>query len=184
MSDTQPQPRFTPPPQGRRQPGWKVWCTRQALRALGWRIRGNMPIQFWRTTLVVYAPLPWQLNALRMAMPIQTARLAIDEVSPRRWAQAISQHIDNRQATAVHLDPNLSQLEDIVTAARSAKTRITCAHGMPNENSFTSTPIQDLSFPDRDLHYIRRYFGYFSQQMIDIWLGLISTRCSQFGIQR
>ena len=165
MSDTQPQPRFTPPPQGRRQPGWKVWCTRQALRALGWRIRGNMPIQFWRTTLVVYAPLPWQLNALRMAMPIQTARLAIDEVSPRRWAQAISQHIDNRQATAVHLDPNLSQLEDIVTAARSAKTRITlCAWDAHRKFVHIHAPFKTSPFPDRDLHYIRRYFGYFSQQ--------------------
>ena len=165
MSDTQPQPRFTPPPQGRRQPGWKVWCTRQALRALGWRIRGNMPIQFWRTTLVVYAPLPWQLNALRMAMPIQTARLAIDEVSPRRWAQAISQHIDNRQATAVHLDPNLSQLEDIVTAARSAKTRITlCAWDAQRKFVHIHAPFKTSPFPDRDLHYIRRYFGYFSQQ--------------------
>ena len=165
MSDTQPQPRFTPPPQGRRQPGWKVWCTRQALSALGWRIRGNMPIQFWRTTLVVYAPLPWQLNALRMAMPIQTARLAIDEVSPRRWAQAISQHIDNRQATAVHLDPNLSQLEDIVTAARSAKTRITlCAWDAQRKFVHIHAPFKTSPFPDRDLHYIRRYFGYFSQQ--------------------
>ena len=165
MSNTQPQPRFTPPPQGRRQPGWKVWCTRQALRALGWRIRGNMPIQFWRTTLVVYAPLPWQLNALRVAMPIQTARLAIDEVSPRRWAQAISQHIDNRQATAVHLDPNLSQLEDIVTAARSAKTRITlCAWDAQRKFVHIHAPFKTSPFPDRDLHYIRRYFGYFSQQ--------------------
>ena len=165
MSDTQPQPRFTPPPQGRRQPGWKVWCTRQALRALGWRIRGNMPIQFWRTTLVVYAPLPWQLNALRMAMPIQTARLAIDKVSPRRWAQAISQHIDNRQATAVHLDPNLSQLEDIVTAARSTKTRITlCAWDAQRKFVHIHAPFKTSPFPDRDLHYIRRYFGYFSQQ--------------------
>ena len=165
MSDTQPQPRFTPPPQGRRQPGWKVWCTRKALRALGWRIRGNMPIQFWRTTLVVYAPLPWQLNALRMAMPIQTARLAIDEVSPRRWAQAISQHIDNRQATAVHLDPTLSQLEDIVTAARSAKTRITlCAWDAQRKFVHIHAPFKTSPFPDRDLHYIRRYFGYFSQQ--------------------
>ena len=166
MSDTQPQPRFTPPPQGRRQPGWKVWCTRQALRALGWRIRGNMPIQFWRTTLVVYAPLPWQLNAVRMAMPIQSARLAIDEVSPRRWAQAISQHIDNRQATAVHLDPTLSHLEDIVTAARSAKTRITlCAWDAQRKFVHIHAPFKTSPFPDRDLHYIRRYFGYFSQQV-------------------
>ena len=165
MSDTQHQPRFVPPPQGRRQPGWKVWCTRQALRALGWKIRGNMPIQFWRTTLVIYAPLPWQLNALRMAMPIQTARLAIDEVSPRRWAQAISQHIDNRQATAVHLDPTLSQLEDIVTAARSAKTRITlCAWDAQRKFVHIHAPFKTSPFPDRDLHYIRRYFGYFSQQ--------------------
>ena len=165
MSDTQPQPRFTPPPQGRRQPGWKVWCTRQALRALGWKIRGNMPIQFWRTTLVIYAPLPWQLNALRMAMPIQTARLAIDEDSPRRWAQAISQHINNRQATAVHLDPTLSQLEDIVTAARSAKTRITlCAWDAQRKFVHIHAPFKTSPFPDRDLHYIRRYFGYFSQQ--------------------
>ena len=124
-----------------------------------------MPIQFWRTTLVVYAPLPWQLNALRMAMPIQTARLAIDEVSPRRWAQAISQHIDNRQATAVHLDPNLSQLEDIVTAARSAKTRITlCAWDAQRKFVHIHAPFKTSPFPDRDLHYIRRYFGYFSQQ--------------------
>ena len=165
MSDTQPQPRFTPPPQGRRQPGWKVWCTRQALRALGWKIRGNMPIQFWRTTLVIYAPLPWQLNALRMAMPIQTARLAIDEGSPRHWAQAISQHVDNRQATAVHLDPTLSQLEGIVTAARSAKTRITlCAWDAQRKFVHIHAPFKTSPFPDRDLHYIRRYFGYFSQQ--------------------
>ena len=124
-----------------------------------------MPIQFWRTTLVVYAPLPWQLNALRMAMPIQTARLAIDEVSPRRWAQAISQHIDNRQATAVHLDPTLSQLEDIVTAARSAKTRITlCAWDAQRKFVHIHAPFKTSPFPDRDLHYIRRYFGYFSQQ--------------------
>jgi len=124
-----------------------------------------MPIQFWRTTLVVYAPLPWQLNAVRMAMPIQTARLAIDEVSPRRWAQAISQHIDNRQGTAVHLDPTLSQLEDIVTSARSAKTRITlCAWDAQRKFVHIHAPFKTSPFPDRDLHYIRRYFGYFSQQ--------------------
>lgn len=165
MSDTQPQPRFVPPPQGRRQPGWKVWCTRQVLRALGWRIRGNMPTQFWRTTLVVFAPLPWQLNALRMAMPIQTARLAIDADSPERWAHAISQCVDNRQATAVHLDPNLSQLEDIVSAARAAKTRITlCAWDAQRKFVHIHAPFKTSPFPDRDLHYIRRYFAYFVQQ--------------------
>ena len=165
MSDIQAKPKFAPPPKGRRQPGWKVWCTRQALRALGWRIRGNMPIQFWRTTLVVYAPQPWQLNALRMAMPIQTARLIIDSDSSERWAHAISEHIDHRQATAVHLDSNLSQLEDIVTAARAAKTRITlCAWDAQRKFVHIHAPFKTSPFPDRDLHYIRRYFGYFSQQ--------------------
>ena len=101
-----------------------------------------------------------------MAMPIQSARLAIDEVSPRRWAQAISQHIDNRQATAVHLDPTLSQLEDIVTSARSAKTRITlCAWDAQRKFVHIHAPFKTSPFPDRDLHYIRRYFGYFSQQV-------------------
>ena len=100
-----------------------------------------------------------------MAMPIQTARLAIDEDSPRRWAQAISQHVDNRQATAVHLDPTLSQLEGIVTAARSAKTRITlCAWDAQRKFVHIHAPFKTSPFPDRDLHYIRRYFGYFSQQ--------------------
>ena len=167
MSDTPSQPRFSPPPQGRRQPGWKVWLTKQVLRALGWRIRGNMPTQFWRTTLVIYAPLPWQLNALRMAMPIQTARLAIDTDSPQHWAQSISQHIDNRLATAVHFDPNLSQLEDIVNAARSAKTRITlCAWDAQRKFVHVHAPFKTSPFPDRDLHYIRRYFGYFTQNPV------------------
>ena len=100
-----------------------------------------------------------------MAMPVQTARLALDANSPQHWAHAIAKHIDNRQATAVHLDPSLSQLEDIVNAARSAKTRITlCAWDAQRKFVHVHAPFKTSPFPDRDLHYIRRYFGYFTQQ--------------------
>ena len=150
-----------------RQPGRKVWCTRQVLRALGWRIRGNMPTQFWRTTLLVFAPQPWQFRALRLAVPISTARLSMDADSPSDWTAAISQHINNRQAAAIHLDPNLSQLEDIVTAAHSAKTRITlCAWDAQRKFVHIHAPFKTSPFPDRDLHYISRYFAYFTQQTV------------------
>lgn len=167
MSDIQPKPKFAPPPKGRRQPGWKVWFTRQVLRALGWRIRGNMPTQFWRTTLLVFAPQPRQFRALRMAVSISTARLAMDANSPSDWSDVISQHINNRQATAIHLDPNLSQLENIVKAAHSAKTRITlCAWDDKRKFVHIHAPFKTSPFPDRDLHYIRRYFAYFAQQTV------------------
>ena len=100
-------------------------------------------------------------------MPIQTATLTIVSDSPERLAKAISEHIDHRQATAVHLDPNLSQLEDIVTAARAAKTRITlCAWDAQRKFVHIHAPFKTSPFPDRDLHYIRRYFGYFTQQPV------------------
>ena len=167
LSDIQSKPRFAPPPQGRRQPGWQVSCTRLVLRAMGWRIRGDMPTQFWRTTLVVYASQPWQFKALQMAMPIQTGKLAATLDAPQDYADAISQHVNNHRATAVHLDPNLSQLEDIVTAARSAKTRITlCAWDAQRKFVHIHAPFKTSPFPDRDLHYIRRYFGYFTQKTV------------------
>ena len=134
---------------------------------MGWRFRGNMPTQFWRTTLVVHAPESWQFEALRMAMPIQTSKLNIDSESPRRWADVISKHIDNRQAIAVHIDPSLDQLEDLVTAAHAAKTRITlCAWDAQRKFVHIHAPFKTSPFPDRDVHYMKRYFGYFIQSTV------------------
>lgn len=91
----------------------------------------------------------------------------MDADSPSDWTDAISQHINNRQATAIHLDPNLSQLEDIVKAAHGAKTRITlCAWDAQRKFVHIHAPFKTSPFPDRDLHYIRRYFAYFTQQTV------------------
>ena len=131
---------------------------------MGWHLKGDMPVQFWRTTLVVHAPQPWQFQALRMAMPLETEVLAIDTEAPQRWEDVISKHVGNRKTTAVLIDPSLSQLEDIVIAAHASKTRITlCAWDGQRKFVHIHAPFKTSPFHDRDVHYMRRYFGYFTQ---------------------
>ena len=123
-----------------------------------------MPIQFWRTTLVVYAPKAWQFNALRLAMPIRTQCIALTD-EPLDWSDAIKDHFEDRFATSVHLADNVEHLEQIVLAAQGAKSRITlCAWDAKRKFVHIHAPFKTSPFPDRDVHYMRRYFGYFLQQ--------------------
>lgn len=99
-------------------------------------------------------------------MPLKTAVLAVDAEAPERWEDAISQHVGSRKATAVCIEPSLSQLDEIVTAAHAAKTRITlCAWDAKRKFVHIHAPFKTSPFPDRDVHYMRRYFGYFNQEV-------------------
>ena len=54
------------------------------------------------------------------------------------------------------------ELRAIVHAAQQVKSRITLCAGR-NVGLSTSTPFKTSPFPDRDMHYMHRYFAYFAK---------------------
>jgi hypothetical protein len=150
-----------PRPGARRAP-WVAGLVRFVLRLLGWQLRGQLPPQFWRTTLVIWAPEPWQARALSWMMPVHVVWLK-GEVSD--WKSRKKQGLQNfaqgqTNATTTHASPE--ELLFIQQAAHAAKSRITlCAWEPRRRFVHLHAPFKTSAFSDRDVHYMTRYFKYF-----------------------
>ena len=141
---------------------WQVRLGKLLVRMLGWQTRGTLPPQFWKTTLVVWAPQPWQMRLLAWTLPVRTNLVL-------RAPQASMHHtivdgFHQGKATMVSTKATTGDLESIVNEARSAKSRITlCAFEHGRKFVHVHAPFRTSPFPDRDVHYMMRYFKYFKQ---------------------
>lgn len=153
-----------PPRPGARRPRWQVGLARLLVRAMGWQLRGQLPPQFWRTTLVIWAPKSWQARLLRATMPIQVKVLC----SPvDQWKQRSEEGLKNFAdgcTNATTTSALRTDLEFIQRAADQSKSRITlCAWEPRRRFVHVHAPFKTSPFPDRDVHYMERYFKYFRQ---------------------
>ena len=129
---------------------------------MGWQLRGQLPPQFWRTTLVVWAPKTWQMAALARMMPVHVHLLEgpVEDAKARGMESARQFHKGFTNATPT--DASEDQLHCIVEAAQQAKSRITlCAWESRRKFVHVHAPFKTSPFPDRDVHYMKRYFAYF-----------------------
>lgn len=164
MANSTSQPHRLPPPPGAKRAGWRVSLMRLAVQALGWQLRGQLPVQFWRTTLVMWAPKPWQVKLLCATMPVKVIVLKGD---PEDWSNRSDQsttHFKKGCTNATTTTALRSDLENIQRAAHEAKSRITlCAWETRRRFVHVHAPFKTSPFPDRDVHYMERYFKYFRQ---------------------
>ena len=154
----------TPPRPGARRPRWKVGLARLAVRSLGWQLRGQLPPQFWRTTLVMWAPKAWQAALLRATMPVHVRVLDTPvEQWKRRGAEGLK-NFEDGCTNATTTTALRNDLELIQRAAHQSKSRITlCAWEPRRRFVHVHAPFKTSPFPDRDVHYMERYFKYFRQ---------------------
>ena len=136
---------------------------RALIRALGWKIRGQMPPQFWRTTVVVWAPKAWQKHAMHCIMP---NRLVWLPEPPDKWelrAKDCEDHFELGQTNATLTSGRPENLMAIQRAALQSKSRITlCAWESNRRFLHIHAPFKVSTFADRDVHYMARYFKYFA----------------------
>lgn len=165
MNEPPEEPQRHPRPRpGARRPSWVVWLARFVVRLLGWQLRGQLPPQFWRTTLVIWAPKPWQATATQWMMPVKVVWL---EGEVADWESRRDQGLENfskgqTNATTTFATPD--QLVHIQQAAHAAKSRITlCAWEPRRRFVHVHAPFKTSTFGDRDVHYMTRYFKYFRQ---------------------
>lgn len=141
---------------------WQVRWGKLIVRILGWQLRGTLPPQFWKTTLVVWAPQPWQMRLLAWTLPVQSNRLS--HVPQAGMHRTIVEGFHQGRATMVSTKATAEDLNSIVNEARSAKSRITlCAFEHGRKFVHVHAPFKTSPFPDRDVHYMMRYFKYFKE---------------------
>ena len=141
---------------------WQVRWGKLIVRILGWQLRGTLPPQFWKTTLVVWAPHPWQMRLLAWTLPVQTNRLS--RVPQGGMHHTIVEGFQQGRATMVSTKATAEDLDFIVKEARAAKSRITlCAFERGRKFVHVHAPFRTSPFPDRDVHYMMRYFKYFKR---------------------
>ena len=114
--------------------------------------------------MVIWAPKTWQGRALAAMMPVKV-----------RWIQAPMSDVEGRgQESLLHFEQGMTnatvtqatedELRAIVHAAQKAKSRITlCAWEERRKFVHVHAPFKTSPFPDRDVHYMHRYFAYFAK---------------------
>ena len=152
------------PMPGQRRARWKVNLCRSAVRLLGWQLRGQLPPQFWRTTLVIWAPKSWQARALVAMMPIKVHVLQSPMSEVKDRGKESLTHFEQGMTNATVTQATEIELHAIVNAAQHAKSRITlCAWEERRKFVHVHAPFKTSPFPDRDVHYMHRYFAYFAK---------------------
>ena len=152
------------PSPGQRRPGWKVKLCRGAVKLLGWQLRGQLPPQFWRTTLVMWAPKTWQGRALAAMMPVKVRWIQAPVSDVKGRGQESLRHFEQGMTNATVTQATEDELRAIVHAAQQAKSRITlCAWEERRKFVHVHAPFKTSPFPDRDVHYMHRYFAYFAK---------------------
>ena len=152
------------PMPGQRRVRWKVKLCRSAVRLLGWQLRGQLPPQFWRTTLVIWAPKSWQVRALVAMMPVKVHVLQTPMSEVKGRGKESLAHFEQGMTNATVTQATEIELHAIVGAAQHAKSRITlCAWEERRKFVHVHAPFKTSPFPDRDVHYMHRYFAYFAK---------------------
>ena len=152
----------TPPSPGCQRASWKVSLARAFVRMLGWQIRGKLPPQFWRSTLVVWAPKRWQLRAVSCIMPMKVVLLQAPPSDAKSRSKETLEHFVHGKAMATATNGSQSDLLNIQQAAAEAKSRLAlCAWEPRRRFVHVHAPFKTSAFADRDVHYMRRYFRYF-----------------------
>lgn len=157
-------PHRTPPHPGCQRAPWKTALARAVVRMLGWQIRGKLPPQFWRSTLVVWAPKPWQLMAITWIMPMKVVSMQASPEDAKSRARETLEHFVHGKAMATATNGSEDDLLNIQQAAAEAKSRLAlCAWEPRRRFVHVHAPFKTSAFADRDVHYMRRYFRYFMQ---------------------
>ena len=157
--------RPAPRPEDSRPP-WIIRLSRIAIRLLGWQIRGKLPPQFWRTTLVIWADRPWQIKALIWIMPVKVMMLKGPSEDWQARADQSHSHFGLGRTSATRTIASHNELAGIQRAAHSCKSRITlCAWESRRRFLHVHAPFKTSEFADRDIHYMERYFKYFRNRL-------------------
>ena len=157
----------TPPHPGCQRASWKVGLARAIVRMMGWQIRGKLPPQFWRSTLVVWAPKRWQLRAVTWIMPMKVILLQAPPKDTESRTQETLEHFVHGKALATATIGTKADLLNIQRAATEAKSRLAlCAWEPRRRFVHVHAPIKTSAFQDRDVHYMQRYFRYFTKSSI------------------
>lgn len=156
-------PVFPPKPkQGLVRPKWQFHLTRLLLRAIGWQLRGQLPPQFWRTTLVLWAPKRWQALLIQWVMPVRIRFLEKPILDLQGRSEESRSNFENGFTNASLTSGSREDLAAIQMAAAQAKSRIAlCAWESKRRFIHIHAPFKTSPFPDRDVHYMERYFKYF-----------------------
>ena len=97
-------------------------------------------------------------------MPVKVVVLQGDAED---WADRGNQSLEHFSQGCTNATPTSalrSDLENIQRAAHKAKSRITlCAWESRRRFVHVHAPFKTSPFPDRDVHYMMRYFKYFRQ---------------------
>ena len=153
--------------ESQRRPIWTVKLSRFCVKIFGWQLRGQLPPQFWRTTLVIWAQKKWQVRALAAVMPVRVHLLQAPTLSERERIEESLAHFNRGFTNATTTSATNEDLKAIVTAAHEANSRITlCAWEERRRFVHIHAPFKTSAFPDRDVHYMRRYFGYFAKSSV------------------
>lgn len=155
--------RLKPTPGKHRRP-WVVRLCRFAVSLLGWQLRGQLPPHFWRTTLVIWAPQTWQTRALAAMMPVHVCMLKTPLRDTKARGKESLDQFKLGHTNATVTQGTKDDLLAIVQAAQLAKSRITlCAWESRRRFVHIHAPFKTSPFPDRDAHYMHRYFAYFAK---------------------
>jgi hypothetical protein len=134
---------------------------------MGWQIRGKLPPQFWRSTLVVWAPKRWQLRAVTWIMPMKVILLQAPPKDTESRTQETLEHFVHGKALATATIGTKADLLNIQRAATEAKSRLAlCAWEPRRRFVHVHAPFKTSAFQDRDVHYMQRYFRYFTKSSI------------------
>ena len=96
-------------------------------------------------------------------------KLVIDATSEKIFLMVINndnshEGFQQGRATMVSTKATAEDLDFIVNEARAAKSRITlCAFERGRKFVHVHAPFRTSPFPDRDVHYMMRYFKYFKR---------------------
>ena len=144
---------------------WKRAAALTVLRWCGWRVRGMMPVPMWRSTVVVWAPRAWQRWALTHAFSTKLSWLPTDLLEAEDHDGLVAHCLHafrHGQTNAVATNASPEHLAFLAQVAADAKSKI-CLCAFEGKRRFVHihAPFRTSMFPDRDVHYMRRYFKYF-----------------------
>lgn len=101
---------------------------------------------------------------LRHMMPVQVVVLTDAVAQWERRAQSSLHHFESGCTNATSTNATADELMFIQKAAHASQSRITlCAWEPRRKFVHVHAPFKTSPFPDRDVHYMERYFKYFRQ---------------------
>ena len=97
-------------------------------------------------------------------MPVKVCWIQAPMSDVKGRGQESLRHFEQGMTNAIVTRATKDELHAIVHAAQQAKSRITlCAWEERRKFVHVHAPFKTSPFPDRDVHYMHRYFAYFAK---------------------